>query len=171
MTTFDAAITLPVSIEVASRKVASRFQLDALPPHIIAELAMHGLTQKLADSCATLRPKENETETDCIRRQMADVYDALRAGNWKRRRTGNATDPLLPILRGLLRENMSDAQRKEYKKLNTGDERNEFLDAILDGMDDEIADRYREFAQEEYDRLEAEKAERAAKLAKLKLKL
>lgn len=80
MTTFT--VTLPDSFTVHSRGVDYKFATDQLPAAMVAMGAIHGFTQKLADSLADKAKVEGREEE-----VIHAVWDAIVTGEWTRRRT------------------------------------------------------------------------------------
>lgn len=80
MTTFT--VTLPYMFTVHSRGVDYTFATDQLPAAMVAMGAIHGFTQKLADSLADKAKVEGkEAET------VNAVWNTILSGEWTRRRT------------------------------------------------------------------------------------
>lgn len=68
-----------------------------LPVDIVAELAMHGLHQKLADSAAGAESMDEATSA------MGKVFDQLVAGEWTRRGTGGGVSEEQTVARMVTR--------------------------------------------------------------------
>ncbi len=72
--------------------------LSDLPENIVANLAVHGLSQKLGDSYAGAKSATEGTDIDpdvWAKSQVFSVFDQLKAGNWSTRiagQGGTATD-------------------------------------------------------------------------------
>jgi hypothetical protein len=66
--------------------------LDSLPPAIITQLALHGLSQKLGDSYAgaenAVAEGEAETKVGFAKSAVARVWTQLSAGEWSAKREG-----------------------------------------------------------------------------------
>ena len=72
----------------------SSVSLSDLPANIVANLAVHGLSQKLGDSYAGAKTATADTEIDpneWCKAQMESVFDQLKDGNWTVRVAGAGT--------------------------------------------------------------------------------
>lgn len=170
METITLTLEIPTEYVVTSRGSHVKVNLAKIArefPATFLELACHGTTQKVADSVATLRPQEGETAEGATVRQMSAARDGLEAGQWKRKRAARAGEPdYMRHLRALVRDNLADALRKEYKDLDA-EKRNDWLDEVFESFDDEKAANYVAAAEEALADEVAEKAKKAKRLAAL----
>jgi acyl carrier protein phosphodiesterase len=66
--------------------------ISELPDEIVANLAVHGLSQKLGDSYAGAKAATEELDVDAdtwARMQVESVFDQLSQGNWTTRTPGS----------------------------------------------------------------------------------
>lgn len=106
---------------------------------IIAQLVMHGATQKIGDAAA------GKDGADAMK-AMDAVMVALANGDWGRTRGGAGEDPVMRYVRQILREKMSDATKAEYKALAQED-RDDFLDAKFAALADDVQARVKDAAE------------------------
>lgn len=141
-------------------------ELAKLAPAALEAIFLYGMQRRFNDAAGG----SDKTVDDKVK-IVTELRDNFYAGIVRKpRATGSAEEPWRTILRQLVRENLSDKQRKEYKDVDA-EKRNDWLDDVFDGFEDEMQQNYVEFAKEMYDRQQAEKAAKAAGLAKLKGKL
>lgn len=77
-------IELPETVEVSSRGRAAKVNVNKLTADMIAHLALHGLTQKVADAAAGAKGDTDATKADNGLALMQKVVKNLEAGNWGR---------------------------------------------------------------------------------------
>ncbi len=92
----ERTITLPETATINRAGARVEMDLQGLTPEIIAELALHGLTQKVGDAASGCKGNADEA-----RGMMQKVIDALQAGNWGAKREGRATDPISTAAKAL----------------------------------------------------------------------
>lgn len=108
----------------------SSIEIDVskLSPEIMSLLAMHGLKQKIADAAAGAQSKD---DADAL---MGKALDALIAGEWSSRGTGEGVSVEQAIARSLVRaaiKSQLDSKSPEWKAFDGLDkaEQNKKLDA------------------------------------------
>lgn len=130
-----------------------------LPDNILADLAIHGLHQKIADAASQAKTLD---EANAL---MSKALDALYEGEWTRRGEGlGSAKPETVALIRLVRAALSKADRKAFNELSGSDmiaKAEEFADKFTDEM---IADEMVVMEAEAEARRAAN--ERKAKLAK-----
>lgn len=100
-------IELPNSYEVGSRGVTVTVDVTKLSPAILAELALHGLTQKVADAASQAKSVAEETGATVeavTLSSMQKAVDSLIAGDWTRRTSGGGVDEETRIARLVTRQ-------------------------------------------------------------------
>lgn len=99
----NVKIELPATYAVAKGDRAKTFSVEVtcdvgkLSPEIIAELAMHGLHQKIADAASQAK---NADEAEAA---MQKAVDALLAGEWTRRGSGGGVTEEVAVARSVTR--------------------------------------------------------------------
>lgn len=73
-----------------------------LSPEIVAELAMHGLHQKIADAASAAKSEDEALAS------MQKAMDALLAGEWTRRTGGGGVDERTRVARSIVRKAFKD---------------------------------------------------------------
>lgn len=140
-----------------------QFNWADMPANAIVAMLEYGAQRTFNDKVGG----SDKTLADKIRVTQENV-DRYKQGIVRKPRAQTASEEVwVPILRELIRDNLSDAKRKEYKALDA-EKRNEWLDAIFDDMSEEMQENYETAAREQHEEREAEKAAKRAKLAKLK---
>jgi len=176
-------IELPATFGIVSRNAGVEADLSKLSAEIIAKLALHGLTQKVADSAAgavkdagfdgrkyaDLTKDEKSKVDEVAKESMGAVLEALVAGNWSERRAGgNGLDEverkMLVLFGEFIRAEAKAVWAENFKPLE-GAERTEKLLAFMRGQDEVFVATLREKAEA------AIEAERKAKSGLGKLKL
>lgn len=133
-------IELAESHDVASRGVSVSVDISKLSPEIIAELAMHGLTQKVADAASqakSVAEESGETIEAVTESMMQKAIDGLYAGEWSRRTGGGGVDEFTRVARQLMRKAIKakvGAKSPEWKAFDGLDaaEQNAKLDANIE---------------------------------------
>lgn len=176
-------IELPESHVVTSRDRNVSVDVTKLSADILAKLALHGLTQKVADSAASaladagfaglkfgdLEEADKNKVRDAATAAMVATIESLVAGEWSERRAATAVDPVTARIRRNLGEWLR-AQGKAawapYKALE-GDERMAAIDAFFAEQDDETQAAVTKVAKDEL----AAEAKQKQKLGTLGIKL
>lgn len=145
-------IELPETFAIVSRDVGVEAKLADLSADIIAKLALHGLTQKVADSAAGAMKAagfEGQRFADLSdddkakvqakgKEAMAAVLESLVKGEWSERRAGESVDPRTSRIRTIfgawLRENAKAVWVEHFKPLDAAD-RGPKLDEFLAGQE------------------------------------
>lgn len=128
---------------------------------IIAQLVMHGVTQKVGDAAAG---KHGADAADAMQATLA----TLEAGNWGRaRKAGDAEAVIMRFIRKVIAANLSPENVALLKECDSADEREEFLNGLWEGIEsDETREKIESRAQSILDGHRAEqerrKRERAA---------
>ena len=155
MTTFT--VTLPYMFTVHSRGVDYTFATDQLPAAMVAMGAIHGFTQKLADSLAD-KAKVEGREAEVV----GAVWDAIVAGEWTRRRTAGPgmselDTEIFRIARGkVVAAYMAKLGVKKVKELT--DMQNEEIDGLATKAAEKHRDTFAPIAQAAIDARRAAKA-------------
>jgi hypothetical protein len=121
---------------------------------IVAQLVMHGATQKIGDAAASATLSDAEKLE-----KMTAVIDALNAGEWGRQRGNAGEPPIMRFIRAFIRKNLSKDNAAKYK---AADDRDGFLDDIYAGLADDVRATVDAAGAElmEQDRLAREKAKK-----------
>src|SRR5690606_4495498 len=109
------------------------------PAEILAQLTIHGAIQKIGDAAA------GKSGEDALKAMQA-VIDALKAGDWGRTRGGTGEEPVMRYVRQVIRGLLSDASKAEFKAVDAK-ERDDWLQAKFDGLDEAKQARVREAAE------------------------
>jgi hypothetical protein len=175
-------ITLPATHVVTSRDKNVEIDLASLSPEIIGRLALHGLTQKVADSAASamadagfagqsfkeLPDADKEKVRGFAVEAMRATADSLIKGEWTERKAAESVDPLTARIRKLmgelLRGNPDKSAWKPFKDAEPA-ERGKMLDKLFADQSDDFQAELTAQAKAE---LEAERKAKA-KLSKLSL--
>jgi hypothetical protein len=181
------AIELPDTYGVASRGAGIEINLAKLSTVMITKLALHGLTQKVADSAAPalakagyggLKFKEISADDqakvlEIVKSAMTATADTLYAGEWKEQRSnGTAITPYEAKLRivfgAWLRANEAQVWHEHFKPLPAA-ERGEALEEFFAAQGDELHDLIdgsvkEQLAQDEKNKAELAKGKIAVKL-------
>lgn len=175
----ELIVSLPASHEVSSRHKSVTVSIEKLTPEIVAKLAIHGLTQKIADAAAgapkaagfegrktsELSESENEKVSDFGKALMQKVVDALENGDWGREKSGNGVDVLTSEIRSLLLPKVKATFTKESWKTLSDDEKTAAIDAAFEKQTDETKAKITTAAQTEIERkLAAKKAASALEI-------
>ncbi len=179
----NISITLPESHVVSSRDRNVSVDLGKLSGEIIAKLALHGLTQKVADSAASALADAGfeglsfkdlpDTDKDKVRdaavAAMNGTIESLIAGEWSERRAAQAVDPVTKRIRAILGEWLRATGKDAWApfKALEGDARGEALDKFFAEQDDATQAAVKEQAETEL----AAEAKQKAKIAKLGLQV
>lgn len=155
-------ITLPETFDVASRGKSVTVELAKLSPEIVANLALHGLRQKVADAAASAAKAAEGTELDAAsmgKIMMQKVVDALCAGEWAQRASSDGASAETRMCRTVLGEMLRKTEAgKQAWKAHEAD-REAFLDelfakqseakqaAIMELVGERIAEAQRKAAQ------------------------
>ena len=124
MSTFKIEIELFPEFGFARSGQSMTVDVSALPASILAELAMHGIVQKVGDAAAG-------KEGDEARTAMQAVWDRLLTGEWTGRKPGGASDE-----HGAYRKHIRDIMRPAVKARD-GKATVESIDAAFDAMADD----------------------------------
>lgn len=125
---------------------------------IIAQLVMHGATQKIGDAAAGKQGADALTA-------MQGVYESLSNGDWGRTRGGGAgEEPIMRYIREQVRLVLGEESKKAYKALEP-DAKADWLQAKFDGAPEEVQAALREAAEQAM-AADVAKREKAKKLAK-----
>jgi hypothetical protein len=149
-------IELPDTHVVSSRDRNVSVDLSKISADILGRLALHGLTQKVADSAASaladagfkglafadLDDESKEKVRDMAVAAMTGTIESLVAGEWSERSAGApAVDPVTARVRNILgvwlRANDKAEWAKTYKPLDVA-KRAEALDAFFAEQSDEV---------------------------------
>jgi hypothetical protein len=174
MTKFD--IELPADYSVTSRDTFVTVKLADLSPEIIGRLALHGLTQKIADSAAgavkaagfdakygDLSADEKAKVNEHAKAAMSGVLEALVKGEWTERRATAGVDPVTKRMRVLFGAILRAQAKDVWAALKDADDKDERLDTMIAEQDEEFQTSLKADAVAE---LKAEDAAKA-KVAKL----
>lgn len=131
----------------------SRFNAE-----IIAQLVMHGATQKIGDAAAG-------KDGDDALKAMDAVYESLSNGDWGRSRGGAGEEPIARFIRAEVRNLLSKESMAEYKKL-AAEEKSDWLDAKFAAQDETNQAAIRAEAEKSMKKAQAEKAANAEKAKK-----
>lgn len=128
------AIELPETYDVASRGKSVTVRLADLSPDIVAQLALHGLRQKVADAAASAAKASEGTglaPDEWAKVAMQKVVDALVAGEWAQRTASDGASAEVRMRRTVLGEMLrkTDKGKAEWKAHE--DDRGEWLDAVF----------------------------------------
>lgn len=163
-------IELPATHVVTSRDKHVEIDISKLSAEIIAKLAIHGLTQKVADAAASAKKLAEENggdPADIAKERMAAVVDQLVKGEWTTRVAGESVDPVVREIRvlfgAMLREQAKDVW-KSIKDLEPADKTAK-LDELFATQDADLQATLRADAEAEI----ARRAKQKAKLGKLTL--
>lgn len=115
-------IEIPESFVVTSRDVPCDVDLTKVPTHIWHELALHGLTQKIADAASgakALADKDGLDVAEVTSALLGKACDGLYAGEWTRRGNGGGVDAFTVEARRLVRAALKQKLDKDrYKALD-----------------------------------------------------
>lgn len=106
-TTRKITVEIPDSFGFVRQKTP--FNVDGvskLASHILGNLLVHGIVQKVGDAAAGTEPGKEATEA------MSKAWQQLVDGQWKH--VGTGVDPIVPVTRTLTRTLI--AARPEFKK-------------------------------------------------------
>lgn len=115
-------IELPETFIVTSRGVECAVDVRALPDAIVMELALHGLTQKIADAASAAAkdlPAGDPKIAENTSAMMDKARDALVAGEWSRRGTGGGVSEETLVQRMIMRQTVKakfGGKSPEWKK-------------------------------------------------------
>lgn len=146
------SIEIMDTVTVSSRGQEVTVDVTKLDKDIIAQLVVHGLTQKVADAAsaaAKLATVEGETRTpeQITVDLMNKAIDGLYAGEWTRRTDGVSEETRVArsIVRGLLKAKHG-AKSEAWAKFTglSDDEQNKKLDEIAAKNADALADKVKE---------------------------
>jgi len=118
----ETKLNLPETHEVSSRGKTVTVDLAKLDADMIAKLALHGLTQKVADAAAGAKKAAGEdADEEAIAETGFQLMDAvakrLEAGDWGAERgSGTTTDPLDKYRLQVMRDIMKTPKGAELKK-------------------------------------------------------
>lgn len=176
-------IELPDTHVITSRDRNVQVAIGDLRPEIIAKLALHGLTQKVADSAASaladagfegmsfkdLDEADKDKVRDAATAAMNATIDSLVKGEWSERRAAQAVDPVTKRIRVILGDWLRATGKEAWApfKALEGDARAEALDQFFADQDDATQAAVKEQAETEL----AAEAKQKAKIAKLGLKV
>ena len=140
-------IETPDSLAIVSRKVVATLDITKLNPTIMAQAAMHGLKQKIADaaaSAASLAAAEDETRTveEVALDLMEKAIRRLCESGWTASR--EAADPLArwarKIVLAVIKQNPTYVEKFDtYKLIKTAADKAAYLDKIWEGNEKIIA--------------------------------
>ena len=130
-------IKLPDLFIVTSRGIDATVPLGTLSAEIIAELAQHGLTQKVADAASNAKAVAEETKTDIgevTLGLMSAAVESLVKGEWTRRTGGGRVDERTRVARSIVQaayKTKVGAKSPEYATFTglSDADQNEKLDA------------------------------------------
>lgn len=139
-------ITLPDSFIVSSRGVDYKIRTDLFPADMVVRGAIHGFTQKIADSLADKAKVEGREQ------EVVDaVCAAIEVGDWSRRREGGAglselDTEILRIARGAVQVAFMKKYGVKAVK-NLTDEQEKTIDRLAGEYAERKADEYRPLAE------------------------
>lgn len=129
----EMKINLPATHEVSSRGKTVTVDLAKLSADMIAKLALHGLTQKVADAAAGAKKAAGEDASDDLIAatgwQLMDaVAKRLESGDWGAERGGGATaDPLdkwrLQVMRDIMKTPKGAALKAKHDAISSDDQK------------------------------------------------
>lgn len=170
----EVTIKLPETFEVMSRGETVTVKLDKLNAEIMAQAALHGLKQKIADAAAgavAFAADNDMTKEEASVVLMDKATSNLYENGWTATRSGGSADPLVPYLRKLIMVllNRPEAKDKlaEYKALETPAEKNKYRDDLA--ANHPQADDLRKLAQAEKDKADAAKKAQKEMVADIEL--
>lgn len=184
----NVKIELPATYAIVSRSVGVEADLSKLSAEIIAKLALHGLTQKVADSaagamaaCGHGKSGDGKSFADLTKDEaakveawgkdaMAETLASLVAGNWSERREGSGATPLVARIRVLIGAMLRAEAKDTWKDIKDADDKEAQLDAIFDGQDDDFRAAIEAKAEAELEAEAKAKAETGKLAIGLKLK-
>jgi hypothetical protein len=128
------SIELPDTITVTSRGVSVELDTKVLSAEIIARLAVHGATQKVADAASGAAKMEGDVADNTVA-LMGNAVAALVAGEWSQRTGGAGVDEETRVARSVVRSAVKakfGSKSPEWAKFTglTDDEQNAKLDEI-----------------------------------------
>lgn len=138
----EMKVNLPATHEVSSRGKTVTVDMSKLDADMIAKLALHGLTQKVADAAAGAKKAagedaSDETIADTGYQLMDAVAKRLESGDWGAERGGGAaSDPLdkyrLQVMRDIMKTPKGEALKAAHDKIPSEDQkaRREYLLSI-----------------------------------------
>lgn len=133
----DITINLPATFDVVARGKSVTVNVENLTPDIIAKLALHGLTQKIADAAASAKKLAEDTggnADDIARERMDAARVALESGNWGTRVAGAPVTDEVKVRRKVIAEAIRDANRGDILKDLSPADRATKLDSIFEGQ-------------------------------------
>lgn len=133
MTKFN--IELPETFDIASRGKSVTADLTKFSPEIIANLALHGLRQKVADAAASATKAAEGTDMDAAsmgKIMMQKVVDALTAGEWTQRVAGDGASAETRMRRTVLGEMIRKTEAGKAAWKANEENRDQFLDKVFD---------------------------------------
>lgn len=102
----NITIELPNTFNATSRGQAVNIDMAKLSPTIIAQLALHGLQQKVADAASGAKAVAEETGTGIeavTLAMMVKAVDSLVAGEWTTRVAGEGVSELTRVQRSVMK--------------------------------------------------------------------
>ena len=147
-------------------KASVAIDLTALSAEIVARLAVHGLQQKVADAASGAETLDEANAA------MQKAVDAILAGEWSSRGSGEGVDEFTRIARQLVRSAMKDqfgAKSPEWAAFTglSDAEQNAKLDANFAANESEI----RPLVEERIESIRADRERKAAAAKKVKFAL
>lgn len=139
-------IEVPSVLAVTSRGQSVEVKVADLTPELMAKLAMHGLTQKVADAAAGAKKVSDESDVsieEATLSLMQKVVDRLHDGDWGVERGGGAAaDPLdkyrIEVLRDIMRSPAGEKIKTKHDAIDGTKERRDFLLAVAAKNADKI---------------------------------
>ena len=98
-----------MSVTIATPNRSETYMVDGMAQEIIDTLVLHGLTQKLADKCASSAGSLTEDEKWT---GMNEVYASLHAGTWSLKSEGQGTMLVRALMELAPNSNLSDIRAK-----------------------------------------------------------
>ena len=106
-TEMEIKVELPKEVTVSSRERSVHIDTASLSADIIAKLAIHGLTQKVADAASGAKKVAEETKSDVgdtTVAMMQKAVDSLLAGEWSTRTAGEGVSVETRVARQITRQ-------------------------------------------------------------------
>ena len=131
----EIKVTLPASF--AFKRAGHVFTVTTadLSADIIAQLVMHGATQKIGDAAAGKGGKDGEASPDALKAMQA-AYDALASGDWGRTRGGDAEPEINRFIRAVVKSALGEVNKTKLAALDA-DDRPAFLWELFESLSDD----------------------------------
>ncbi len=130
-------ITITVPAEYSFKRAGAAMTIDTttINADMWAELALHGLVQKIGDAAAGSKDDEADAK-----KKMNAVYARLQEGEWTGRRASSSNDEhgeYRLFIRDILRKSIAkNPVLKDAYKNVASEDRNNFIDHVFDKLTD-----------------------------------